>query len=79
MIHYVEFRRKFGIVFTIPFLGLFLVVLYKWREAIFYIAGGIYLFFLLESILVKCPQCNKRPINLLKQFPLKCPHCGNDF
>ena len=77
--HYVEFRRKFGIAFTLPFLGLFLVSIYIWRESVFYIVGGVYFFFLLESFIVKCPYCKKRPINLLKQFPKKCPHCGNEF
>jgi len=76
---YVEFRRKWQIL--IYFFGFLLIIIsgIVGRHLIYFIVGIIFIGSLLETVLIICPNCKEKPVSLLKQFPKKCKHCGENF
>jgi len=79
MENYIKLRKQFEFFF---YFGAFVLIITSaalWRNSIFYVVGLIFFLDLLESILVKCPHCGKRPVNLFRRFPQKCSHCGNNL
>lgn len=76
--NYLIFRRKYTVV--IYFIGFFFTTLSVflsviWKNLMFYVFGFIALLCFLESLLIKCPHCGKRPVKYFSKFPVDCPHC----
>ena len=80
--NYIQFRKKYKIlVYLVGFLFIMLSVFLSviWNDLMFYAFGLVCFLCLLEARLVKCPNCGKKPINLFRQFPQKCPFCKIDI
>lgn len=80
--NYFKFRVKYKMfigyfVFFIGTLSIFVSIV--WKNSLYYFIGLIVVLTFIESIIVKCPHCGKRPVSLLRQFPQKCCHCGNEL
>ena len=76
---YIEFRHNYEfLIYKATFLGL-IVGVALWRNSIFYIVAIIFILTLIEAVLVKCPNCNKRPVRFWRQFPATCRHCEKNL
>ena len=80
--NYITFRKNYKILinlvgFLFVTLSVFLSLI--WKDLMFYAFGIICFLCVVEAILVKCPSCGKKPINLIRRFPDKCPFCKTDL
>ena len=80
--NYLKFRVKYKMfigyfVFFIGTLSIFLSIV--WKNLLYYFIGLIVVLTFIESLVVKCPYCGKRPVSILRQFPKKCPYCKEEF
>ncbi len=74
--NYIKFRSDYDpAVYYVLLLLVIIPATAIWRNSIFYIVAILFILALLESFIVKCPYCNNRPVNLLRQFPKECPYC----
>ena len=80
--NYLNFRKKYKLlIYLIGFLFLTLSVYLSliWKDFMFLGLGIICLLCFIEAKYVKCPNCGKKPVNLFRQFPRKCPYCKIDL
>ena len=77
--HYIKLRKSYEFLFYFAALVVIIVSVALWKNSIFYIIPIIFVLTVFESILVKCPNCGRRPVRLLKRFPHQCPHCEYNF
>ncbi len=76
---YVTFRRNYTPLLLGLMACLLMVSALVWRYAPLVLFGLIGLLSVIEYILVKCPNCKRRPGRFFMQFPRKCRHCGKEF
>jgi hypothetical protein len=80
---YSEIRKVFLIFISFALIGLLLFTAAIKKESIGFVIFLIILvgFILkaIETIIIKCHGCKKRPLSILKKFPKKCPHCGKNL
>lgn len=76
---YLKLRKQYEFLIYNGVIFLMILVVALSKSSIYYVAGFIFFIFLVESIVVKCPFCKKKPSNLFGKFPQKCPHCGKEF
>jgi hypothetical protein len=80
--NYIQFRKKYKIlIYLVGFLFIMLSVFLSviWKDLMFYAFGLVLVICLIEVKFVKCQNCGKKPSNLFRQFPEKCPFCGTDL
>jgi len=74
-------KNKMIVGFFIYFIGTVSLILSLtiWKDLLYYFIGLVMVLSFMETILIKCPYCGKKPVNLLKRFPEECPHCKKKF
>ena len=77
--NYTKFRSRYEILIYLTGFVLIIASAALRRDAIFYVVGAFFIVALLEGILVKCPNCRKRPIKFLRKFPTECHLCHEKF
>jgi hypothetical protein len=80
---YSEIRRVILIFLSFILIGLLAVLVAINKDliglAIFFIILTAVILKIFEIVMVKCTQCKRRPLSLLKKFPDICPHCGEEL
>ena len=77
--NYIEFKKKYGLLFYILFPSFVAVLAVFWKESVFAVFGLLLLIALLEHLLVKCPYCRHRVSKPFSRLPDNCPHCGKEL
>jgi len=72
-------RIKYSPAFFMLWTAVAVLAISLKRQVIYLIPVVVLVLSVLETLIIKCDSCQKRPVSFLKSFPKKCPQCGSDM
>ena len=72
-------RIKYSPAFFMLWTAVAVLAISLKRQVIYLIPGAVLVVSVLETLIIKCDRCHKRPVGFFKSFPAKCPGCGSDM